>query len=262
MRKMIVIFTGFSLLFSFFAAGMASATPTTHIWAPSTDVQGYGIMHVTGDFYFASERDSQGNRPDTVTNTGLTAGILPFEKLNMEMGFDHKSGLGDLDDYPMYFNAKMGIPERAFGDYFPALAVGIYDLGTKADKTDFNVWYAKAAKTFSLGDFSLGRFSAGYFNGNNELLLDGAGRQDDDGGFGAWERTLTEISDRLWVCAEYMGTESSYGGASYGLAWKFTDTVSAILGYTRYNNRSLADTVTLQFDIDFDLFSKFLKHEQ
>jgi hypothetical protein len=35
--------------------------------------------------------------------------------------------------------------------------------------------------------------------------------------------------------------------------------VSAILGYSRYNNSNLADTITLQIDIDFDLFSKFLK---
>jgi hypothetical protein len=82
------------------------ATPTTHIWAPSTDVQPYGVVHLTSDVYLATERDAAGNRPDTITNMGLTAGILPFEKLNMEVGFDHKSGLGDLDDYPIYFNTK------------------------------------------------------------------------------------------------------------------------------------------------------------
>lgn len=61
-------------------------------------MQPYKKFHLTSDFYFPSERDAQGNRPNTITNLGLTVGILPFEKLNMEVGFDHKSGTGDLDD--------------------------------------------------------------------------------------------------------------------------------------------------------------------
>src|SRR3989338_9806087 len=74
------------------------ATASTHIWGPSTDVQGYGVMHITSDLYLPTERDSLGNRPDTVTNLGLTTGILPLEKLNAEVGFDNKSGLGALDE--------------------------------------------------------------------------------------------------------------------------------------------------------------------
>jgi len=227
------------------------ATPSTHIWAPSTDVQPYKKWHLTSDFYFPSERDSAGNRPNTITNLGLTVGVLPFEKLNMEVGFDHKSGTGDLDDYPIYFNTKLGISENAFGEYFPALAVGIYDVGTKDDRTDYNIVYGKAAKTFSLDDFSLGRFSVGYFRGSSKLLLDKNGNKDNDGVFAAWERTLSEITDKLWVCVEYMGTESSYGSWNFGFSWKFADNVSALFGYNIYNNRDLADTVTVQVDIDF-----------
>ncbi len=235
------------------------ATPTTHIWAPSTDVQAFGVFHITGDLYLPTERDSAGNRPDTITNEGLTVGILPFEKFNVEAGFDHKTGLGDLDDYPMYFNAKGGIPEDAFGEWFPALAVGAYDIGTKKDRTDFNLIYGKVAKTFKAGGLNLGRFSAGYFNGNDKLLLNEDGEKDNDGFFGAWERTMSEISDKLWVCVEYQGTRSSYGSWNFGGSWKFSDNVSMIIGFDRYNNRNLADTVTIQFDIDFDVFSKMFK---
>jgi hypothetical protein len=216
-------------------------------------------MHITGDSYFSSERDAQGNRPDTITNEGLTTGILPFGKLNMEIGFDHKSGLGNLDDYPMYFNVKLGVLENTFGNFFPALAAGIYDAGTKHNKTNNNIFYGKTAKTVSAGDLSLGRFSVGYFRGNPKLLLGKDGEKDNSGVFAAWERTMSEISDKLWLCVEYMGTQSSYGCRTYGFSWKFSDNVSAILGYSRYNNSNLADTITLQIDIDFDLFSKFLK---
>ena len=96
----------------------------------------------------------------------------------MEVGLDHKSGLGPLDDYPMYGNLKIGVPENAFGRFSPALAVGVFDVGTKSDLTDFNVFYAKIAKTFTVDSVSLGRVSVGYFGGNEKLLVDADG----DGG--------------------------------------------------------------------------------
>jgi len=209
--------------------------------------------------YLPVSKDSSGNRVNVITNEGLTVGVLPFEKFNVEVGFDNKTGYGDLDNYPIYFNAKGGIPEGAFGEWFPALAVGSYDIGTKTDKTNFNLIYGKAAKTFKIKDFSLGRLSLGYFNGNSKLLLGPSGNKDNDGVFGAWERTMSEISDKLWICAEYQGTRSSYGSWNFGASWKFSDNVSMIVGFDRYNNRNFADTVTVQFDIDFDAFNKFLR---
>ena len=68
----------------------AFCTASTHIWAPSTDVQGYKKWHLTSDFYVPTESNSSGTRPNTITNLGLTVGVLPFEKLNAEVGFDHK----------------------------------------------------------------------------------------------------------------------------------------------------------------------------
>ncbi|MFA6356539.1 MAG: hypothetical protein WCY23_05465, partial [Candidatus Omnitrophota bacterium] len=85
------------------------------------------------------------------------------------------------------------------------------------------------------------------------------GEKDNDGFFGAWERTMPEISDKLWLCVEYQGTKSSYGSWNFGGSWKFSDNVAVLLGYERYNNRNYADTVTIQFDVDFDVFSKLFK---
>ena len=226
------------------------ATATTHIWAPSTDVQGYKKWHLTSDFYVPTESNSSGARPNTITNFGLTVGVLPFEKLNAEVGFDHKSGYGELDDYPWYFNAKVGIPENACGKFFPALAIGIYDLGTKNNKTNSNIVYGKTAKTFSIDDVSLGRISLGYFRGDGDLLVHGS-KKDNKGLLFAWERAMPEISDKLWVCLEYQGTRSSYGSWNAGFSWKFADNVSALFGYDFYNDRDLADTYTVQLDIDF-----------
>jgi hypothetical protein len=228
----------------------AFATASTHIWAPSSDVQPYKLVHITSDMYLPVEYDAAGNRIATVTNLGLTVGVLPFKLVNMEIGFDHKSGLGMLDDYPLYGNAKIGIPENAFGNISPALAVGVFDVGTKSDMTDFNVVYGKIAKSFAVDSLSLGRFSIGYFSGHDKLLLDAKGDADNDGLLLAWERTMSELSDKLWICVEYMGTESAYGTVNFGAAWKFAPNVAVLAGYSKFNNEDLAGTATVQVDID------------
>jgi hypothetical protein len=143
------------------------------------------------------------------------------------------------------------MPEDAYGRSFPAIAIGIYDVGTMADKTTYNILYCEAAKTFTLHGLSLGRVSIGYFWGNGDLLLDKDGNRDKDGFLLAWERTITEISDKLWVCAEYQGTESIYGAFNLGGSWQFTKDLSVLAGYQFYNNKNYADTFTVQVDINY-----------
>src|SRR3989304_5818666 len=159
-----VLFTGM------LGVASAYATPSTHVWAPSTDVQAYGVAHVTSDIYVPVKKidldvpaDGIPDRPGTITNLGLTVGVLPYEKVGLEVGFDHIEG-----QYPLYLNAKLGIPENAYGDFFPAIAVGGYSIGTKSDVTDYNIYYGKVAKTLG----PAGRLSVGYYTGNDKLLVD------------------------------------------------------------------------------------------
>ncbi|MCM8797925.1 MAG: hypothetical protein NC821_00450, partial [Candidatus Omnitrophica bacterium] len=136
---------------------------------------------------------------------------------------------------------------------FPALAVGIYDLGTNrsgSERTDYDVIYGKAGKTISVGELSLGKFSLGYFRGDPDLLLH-SGEKDNAGILACWERIISEISDKLWVAVDYQGSKSSYGALNLGFAWKFSDNLSMIFGYGIYNDRDLANTFTVQVDIDF-----------
>lgn len=257
-KKCLIVIFGFMLWASNF--GFSYATPSTHIWSPSTDIQPYGKIHLTSDFYFpTTKKDASDNHLHVNQVYGLTFSVLPDEpeknplgKIMAEAGFDYKKGYGSaLDTYPWYFHFKAGVPEGAYFKHMPAFAVGGYDFGTERDKTDYDIWYAKIAKSLSLGNVSLGRFSVGYFNGNGTLLRNKNGEQDQDGIMAAWERTMSEISDRLWICFDYQGTQSSYGTMNVGFAWKFTDRVSAIVGYDIYNNRNNTDTVTMQVDIDF-----------
>jgi hypothetical protein len=273
-----LVWLGTFLLLSF---PLAYATPTTLIWTPSTDIQPYGKIHLNIDNYTpVKSRDRNDNQLYVQQIYGPTFSLLsdkpegnglasdsqshkpeknllgklwsPLGKIMAETGFDYKKGFGPtLDKWPVYFHFKFGVPEDAYFKNMPAFAVGSYDMGYKHNFTNNNVWYFRLAKTVSAGKLNWGRFSAGYFNGNGRLLRDKNGERDNSGPMIAWERVMSEISDRLWVCVDYQGTQSSYGALNYGFSWKFNNNISAILAYDVYNNPNSKNTVTFQLDIDF-----------
>ncbi|HTY45702.1 MAG TPA: hypothetical protein VMD52_06935 [Patescibacteria group bacterium] len=250
-----------------FLHSLAHATPSTLIWAPSTDIQPYHKVHLNADVYVPTESKNSNAQHNYVLQVyGPTFSLLsdkpednllgkiwsPLGKIMAETGFDYKKGLGSsLDTYPWYFHFKFGVPEAAYCAYMPAVALGAYDMGTRRNLTDNDVWYFRAAKTVIVDKINLGRFSAGYFWGNGRLLRDKDGLRDNQGVMAAWERTMPEISDKLWLCVDYQATQSSYGTLNAGFAWTFNSNISAILAYDIYNNRNLSDTVTLQVDINF-----------
>lgn len=257
----------FSFMFLVLCFSFAHATPTTHIWTPSTDIQPYKKIHLTADTYTpVMGKDKLGNFTYVQQVYGLTFSLLsdkpennllgklwsPLGKIMAETGFDYKKGFTSYyDKWPWYFNFKFAVPEDAYFKYMPALAIGSYDMGLKQNKTNYNVWYFKGAKTVSIGSLNLGRFSVGYFNGDAKLLRARNGERDNAGAMFAWERVMSEISDKLWLCVDYQGTQSAYGAMNYGLSWKWTNNISTILGYDVYNNHNLRDTITFQLDVDF-----------
>jgi len=137
-------------------AGVAAATPSTTVWAPSTaSVQGYLVPHLTYDTYFGKGvAAGQAGSPIYPVTTGLTMGVLPFEKLNMEIGFD----LFVPSTYPLLLNAKLGVPEGVIFSGSPSIGVGIFGVGTKKSTsttagTDFNVIYGQIQKSFPFGGY-------------------------------------------------------------------------------------------------------------
>jgi hypothetical protein len=233
-------------------AGIAMATPSTQIWIPSTDIQGYKSLHLGIDNY---TRTSNNSAVSHVYDLGLTAGVLPFEKVQGEVGIDYiTNGNNGYDSQPLYFNAKLGTPEGSLFEGSPALAVGGYGFGTNRDKgsayrTDQDVIYGLAAKTLPV----VGRLSAGYYVGNDQLLLDVDGKKENDGVLLSWDRTMSEISDKLWVAVDYQGGDNALGALSFGASWAFAKNVSVIFGYDIYNEKKLAgeNTFTTQLDINF-----------
>lgn len=240
--KKIALVLGMALL-----AGTAFATPSTQIWIPSSDIQPYNKWHFGFDQYIKTENTDAGTRETSVINNGITVGVLPYEKIQAEVGIDQRSvSLQPYDSNPLYLNAKVGTPEGALFAGSPAIAVGGYDFGTKKDVTDFNIIYGVVAKTFG----AAGRFSVGYYAGNDKLLLNKTGEKDATGLLASWDRTISEISDKLWVAVDYQGAENGYGATSVAFAWKFAPNVGVIVGYDIFTNDTLKPTATFQVDID------------
>ncbi|MBI5904744.1 MAG: hypothetical protein HZB86_04215 [Deltaproteobacteria bacterium] len=252
------------------AATIASATPSTQIWIPSTDVQAFKTGHFGFDTYVRTkpEPGTGGQNVPPVVDLGLTAGVLPFQKIQAEVGFDLIYGgfntSSGLDKYPIYLNAKVGIPEDAFFKMQPAVAVGGYNWGTKKGEvtngvytktgTDANIWYGLVAKTLPV----VGRFSVGYYGLNKKssvaTVYDSNGVKGDESGLlASWDRTMSEISDKLWVAVDHQGGKNAFGATSFAFSWAFAKNVSVIFGYDVYNNKARAgqNTATVQLDINF-----------
>jgi opacity protein-like surface antigen len=257
MKKIVLAFIATAL--TLLAATAAMATPSTQIWIPSTDVQGYKTLHIGIDNYTRTRdiKDAAGNATEVRNNIydlGLTAGVLPFEKLQMEVGVDYLTTGDAFDDYPIQFNAKLGTPEDALFKNSPALAIGGYGFGTNSKKTsnartDFNIGYALAAKTLPV----VGRFSGGYYVGNSAVLNDETGANDNKGVLLSWDRTLSEISDKLWLGVDYMGGDNAFGALNFGVSYAFTKNISLIVGYDVFNKKATAgqNTFNTQLDINF-----------
>jgi hypothetical protein len=237
--------------------GMINATPSTQIWIPSTDIQGFGVFHLGWDSYIkTAQAESEGYNyyEGTVTNGGVTVGLLPFKKVGLEVGIDYRD-VSAVHQYPVYFNAKIGVPEDAFFKYQPAVAFGGYDFGTKKNYSDYNVMYGLLAKNI----WKLGRISAGYYSGNDKMLLDDKLEKDNSGVLVSWDRTISELTDKLWLAVDYMGAKNCYGAFSFGAAYYICPDASFIIGYDIYNNDNYKPTVTIQVDMNLPAVQTWFK---
>jgi len=237
-------------------AGAARATPSTQIWIPSTDIQPFGVLHLNVDTYIRTEKNDDGQFSAPLNVIGPTVGVLPFEAIQAEVGFDLMYNGSTADSYPFYGNAKIATPEGSFASWSPAIAVGGYNFGTKYGDarngevaTSQNIAYGLAAKTVPV----LGRLSAGYFIGNKKALVDEHGDSDEKGVLLSWDRTMTEISDKLWLAVDYQGSNSAVGALSFGASWAFAKNASVIFGYDIYNEKKTGgeNTFTLQVDLNY-----------
>jgi len=209
------------------ASSSALATPSTQIWIPSTDAKDFKVVHVDIDNYARFSSKNNDGTNVNIYNIGLSAGVLPLENLKLEIGVDFLKQSTSYDDHPFYFNAKLATPEGAFGiKELPAFALGGYNLGT-VSATEQNIVYALTAKTLPV----VGRLSFGGYTADKDAL----GSTSDQGILASWDRSMPEISDKLWLAVDYMSGKNLNGAVSVGGSWAFSKQVSLIVGVVVFN---------------------------
>jgi hypothetical protein len=245
----------FSVIGLVMTVNVSRATPSTIIWIPSIDLQGFNQWHLGIDNYIRTQSDN-GVRGAGMYDAGITVGILPFKNFQGEVGVDYLS-MGDhvFDQHPVYFNGKFGMPEGALFKNAPGIAIGAFNFGLQNNLTNYNIIYGVIAKTLPF----VGRLSIGYYQGNEKLLVDNNGAKANTGIIAAWERPLKEISDKLGVAVDFQGGKNYLGAFNFALTWAFTDKISMIAGYDIYNDHKVLynstntnqNTFTTQIDINF-----------
>lgn len=213
------------------------AAPSAQINIPSTDAKGLAEAAISLTTYTRFS-----DKADAGTNSylvGVESGLLPFEAVRLEIGVDYMTTGTDSpsDAHPFYFNAKLATAEDLGCKGMPAFAVGIYNVGTY-DKPEIgvstrqNIAYGLAAKTVPV----VGRISAGgYVAAERAARTSGNPRNNNSGVMVSWDRTISELSDKLWLGADYMSGNNADGEISFGASWSFTKQVSLLAGVVWYN---------------------------
>jgi hypothetical protein len=242
-------------------AGAVRATPSTTFWTPATTyVQPFAVPHITYDTYF----NDKGGYP---IDTGLTIGVLPFEKLQAEIGFDAflpYKGFFAEPAGPFLLNAKLGIPDGAFGRWFPGISAGIFGLGlTKG--TAFHILHGEVSKALPIGTLVAG----GYYGAGKEALWTGSdGTVRRAGGMGAFVTPDIVLNlqglNKVNFFADVMTGKNVFGGGGGGIGIYFTPAIDILTGPVFFFDKALqppyppagegsAMMWTVQLDVDIDL---------
>jgi hypothetical protein len=242
------------LAFAVAGAPPALATPSTNFWAPSThSIQGFKVMHLTYDTYFAR----QALYPIDV---GLTMGVLPWNSFQAEVGFDlvypTASPSGPLQ-VPVLLNAKAGAPEHAYFQGSPGWSAGIFAAGFEEDVTDYNILYAVTGKTFStVGALSVG----GYYGLNRDLFLSSDGREQRAGVLAGWMSPAWDVPliDRIHLTWDVQSGKNVFGATGGGVYLYVTPTVDVLMGPVFFFDQPLQPggsswMWSVQVDVDVSL---------
>ena len=232
-------------------ATTASATPSTTYWTPATTyVQPYLVPHLTYDTYFGET----GAYP---IDTGITIGVLPWEKLQGEIGFDLLYPGKTQNGFQL--NAKLAIPEGSFGEYFPGLSLGAANVGFKKDVSDFYTIHGFVAKTFPVvGNIGVG----GYYGAGSKLLWTGTSGVKRAGALAAWTSPDINVKvtglDKSVVVADVMSGKNVLGAGGPGIYFYFTPAIDILTGPVFFFDKTLQPggssmLWTVQLDVDFDL---------
>jgi hypothetical protein len=217
--------------------GSAIASPSAQINIPSTYAKGLREVAITiNNYTHFSNKDDAGNNSYSV---GFETGLLPYEAVKLEVGLDYATTgkNSPADAHPFYLNAKLATAEDIGIKGMPAFAVGIFNMGTYDNpeigvSTRQNIAYGMVAKTLPV----VGRISVGgYAAAERALRTRGNPQNNNSGLMASLDRTIGEISDKLWMGADYMSGNNANGEVSVGASWSFSKQVNLLAGVVWYN---------------------------
>ncbi len=237
------------------APASATATPSTTFWTPAIGTcQARDVPHVTYDTYFGKgpAAGTQG-APNYPIDTGLTMGVLPFDRIQAEAGFD----LLLPTDHPLLLNAKLCTPEASLFPGSPAISGGIYNLGFTSDVTDYDVLHVEVQKTIpAIG----GYLSLGVYRGLNRTLMTNSDGHPQQSGImaGFFSRDLPvgmKGLKKINLAADVQSGKNVLGAVGFGSYFYFTDTISLLAGPVFYLDSALQPggrrtLFTVQLDVD------------
>ena len=244
LKRLNIIWVVLAVALTFVSTASVEATPSTTYWTPCTfDVQPYGVWHITYDSYFTVGKRGA-TKGDFATDVGLTVGVLPFEKVKLELGFD----LMEPTDDPLFFNGKLGMPEGSLFSGSPALNIGIFNVGTKKGVTDYNIVDFIVGKTLP---YNLGRLHVGYYKGNGKTLKSASGKKEDQGFMVGYDKYI--YKDKVMLAADYASGKNVIGGGGVGLYYFFTKDIDLLVGPVWFNDQDLNGGMkwTVQLDVNF-----------
>ena len=245
-------------------AAVAHATSSTTFWTPATtSVQPYLVPHITYDTYVAERGGFQ-------NDYGLTLGVLPYEKIQGEIGFD--SFLPGIAKSNLYLNGKLDVPEGALGKTAPGISLGIVGAGFDHNVSDFNILHATIGKTFSFGNVVAG----GYYGLNDKLMVSSEGKKQQAGFLGAWTSPDIVLSlpglKKVNFIADVQTGKNAFGAWGVGIGLYFTDAIDILIGPVFLFDPNATTQLpgpgfsqgsarpkmlwSIQLDIDFDLRKK------
>jgi hypothetical protein len=255
MRKLIAAVVVTSSVLT--VARNGAATPSTTYWAPSTTyIQPYLVPHITYDTYFWKNAAYP-------IDTGITIGVLPFDKVQLEIGYDLL--LPTQNPVLFLLNAKLGLAQNALFNYSPSLAVGIFGLGLvgKSDSSAgdrYNIAYGQIQEGFPWGGYlSLGGY---YGAGTRELWLGDDANVHRAGFMGAIAAPDINLNlpglKKLVLVADAQTGNNVYGAAGGGVYFYFNDLVDILTGPVYFFDRAAQPGMdrwlwTVQLDIDIPL---------
>ena len=235
----------------------ADATPTTTFWSPATaSCQARSVPHITYDTYFGKgPAAGSPGAPNYPIDTGLTVGVLPFDKIQAEVGFDLLLPTQD----PFYLNFKACTPESSLFPGSPGLSVGMYNMGTKGGVTDYNVLHVMAQKALPKG----GYVAAGVYHGfSDALFVNSDGDTVKTGALIGYLSPDLQIGlkglKKINVAADVQTGKNVLGAWGFGVNVYFADNVSLLLGPVFFLDKNLQPggkraLFSAQLDIDIPL---------